>query len=107
MAYLLHVHVTDAGGVGLVPTSLADSAWATAFDAANDGTDYPMFGGGTVCSVFLIENDTELAAYFTATTPTGSDATAVAAWKTENSISVTYSLYDAPVSSTAIPSGKY
>ena len=106
MAYLLHVHVTDAGEVGLVPTSLADSAWATAFDAANNGTDYPMFTG-TNCSVILLKDDTELAAYFTAITPTGSDATAVATWKTDNSISVAYTLLDAPVSSTAIPSGKY
>ena len=104
MAYLLHVHVTDAGAVGLIPTSLADSAWATAFQAKLDETASMTAEG---CTVHFLKDDTELAAFFTAITPTGSDATAVAAWKTENSISVTYTLYDAPVSSTSIPSGKY
>ena len=104
MAYLLHVHITDAGGVGTVPTSLADSAWATAFQDKLDETASMNAEG---CTVYFLEDDTALAAFFTATAPTGSDATAVAAWKTENNITVTYALYDAPVSSTAIPSGKY
>lgn len=104
MAYLLHIHVTDAGGVGTVPTSLTDSAWATALQAKLDETASMITPH---CSVHFLADDTELAAFFTATAPTGSDATAVAAWKTENNITVTYALYDAPVSSTAIPSGKY
>jgi hypothetical protein len=104
MAYLLHVHVTDASDVGLIPTSLADSAWATGFQAKLDET---ASMGAEGCTVHFLEDDTELAAFFTTTAPTGSDATAVAAWKTENNITVTYALYDAPASSTSIPSGKY
>jgi len=93
MAYLLHIHTTDAGAVGLIPDSLADSAYATAF--ANANNQYPkMASEDTGCVVFFFENETELDTYFGATKVPAEHQAAVDAWKTANSISVAYTLYD-------------
>lgn len=107
MAYLLHVHITDAGGAGLIPDSLAESAWATGFTAAQ--SKYAGMASGSdstnKCQVLFFANETELDEYFGATTvPTEHQAT-VDAWKTANSISVAYTLYDLSGSATDI-SGK-
>lgn len=103
MAYLLHIHVTDAGNVGLVPDSLADSAWATSFNSAN-GT-YPSFYGDNKCNIILFENETELDEFFGATDVPAEHQATVDAWKTANNITVTYSLYDVPTAALDI-SGK-
>jgi len=92
MAYLLHVHVTDAGKVGLVPDSLADSAWATGFNNAN--TNHPTSSGDNGCSLVFFEDETALDEYFGATKVPAEHTATVDAWKTANSISVSYTLYD-------------
>jgi len=107
MAYLLHVHVTDAGGVGTVPDSLAESAWATGFTAAQ--TKYAGMQSGPTstnkCQVMFFANETELDAYLAATAVPAEHTATVDAWKTANSISVEYTLYDLSGSATDI-SGK-
>ena len=92
MAYLLHVHVTDAGNVGLVPDTLADSAWATAFNSANNL--YPKMSGSNLCTILFFEDETALDEYFGATKVPAEHTATVDAWKTANSISVAYTLYD-------------
>jgi hypothetical protein len=93
MAYLLHIHTTDAGNAGLVPDSLADSAWATSF--ADTNNNYPkMTTESNGCVVFFFENETELDAYFGGTKVPAEHQAAVDAWKTANSITMTYTLYD-------------
>lgn len=93
MAYLLHVHVTDAGGVGLVPDSLAETAWATGFRNAHDA-HLVLSSDANPCFVLWMENETELDEYFGATKVPAEHTATVDAWKTANSISVTYALYD-------------
>jgi len=100
MAYLLHVHTTDAGGAGLIPDSLADSAWATSFNNAND--TYPSFTGTNGCRVLLLDNETQLDEYFGATKVPAEHTATVDAWKTANSITVAYTLYDLSGSATDI-----
>jgi len=93
MAYLLHVHITDAGGVGLIPDSLADSAWATGFNAAVD--DNLSFGAANQnCKMHFFEDETALDAFFGATKVPAEHQATVDAWKTANSISVAYTVYD-------------
>ena len=96
MAYLLHVHVTDAGGVGLVPDSIAETAWATGFTAAQ--TKYAGMQSGVdstnKCQVMFFTNETELDDYLSATAVPGEHTATVDAWKTANSLSVEYALYD-------------
>lgn len=93
MAYILHVHVTDAGGVGLIPDSLADSAWATGFDNAVDTT----ITWGSISSpskLHFFEDETALDTFFGATKVPAEHQATVDAWKTANSISVAYTVYD-------------
>jgi len=92
MAYLLHVHVTDTGKVGLIPDSLAESAWATGFNNANN--NYPTTIGDNGCNLIFFANETELDEYFGATKVPAEHTATVDAWKTANSISVSYTLYD-------------
>ena len=93
MAYLLHVHVTDAGNVGLIPDSLADSAWATGFKSAN--SENPTLTSGTNgCSLAFFEDETALDAFFGATKVPAEHTATVDAWKTANNISVAYTVYD-------------
>ena len=93
MAYLLHVHVTDAGNVGLIPDSLADSAWATSYNSAVHG--YPrMTGLESNCSLHFFENETQMDEFFGATKVPAEHQATVDAWKTANSISVAYTVYD-------------
>ena len=93
MAYLLHVHITDAGGVGLIPDSLVDSSWATGFNTAVDTTI--TLGSLTASSVLhFFEDETALDAFLAATKVPAEHTATVDAWKTANSISVAYTLYD-------------
>ena len=91
MAYLLHVHVTDAGLAGLIPDSLADSAWATQFRNAQD--DYPKMDSEN-CTVHFFANEAEMDTFFSATKVPAEHTATVDAWKTANSISVAYTVYD-------------
>ena len=91
MAYLLHVHITDAGEAGLIPDSLADSAWATGFTNAISGT--ASFGTDG-CMVHFFTDETELDEFFGSTKVPAEHQATVNAWKTANSISVAYTVYD-------------
>jgi len=93
MAYLLHVHITDAGAVGLVPDSLADSAWATTYTNTIKGTP-AMTNSGSNCSIYFFADETELDTWFAGTKVPAEHTATVDAWKTANSISVAYTLYD-------------
>lgn len=104
MAYLLHVHVTDAGDVGLIPDSLAESAWATVHKNAVSNA-VSMNSDLTGCTVFFFADETDLDTFFGATKVPAEHQATVDAWKTANSITVTYTLYDLSGSATDI-SGK-
>lgn len=93
MAYLLHVHVTDAGGVGLIPDSLADSAWATTHSNAVTNA-VSMNSNANGCAVFFFENETQMDEFFGAIKAPAEHQATVDAWKTANSISVEYNVYD-------------
>ena len=91
MAYLLHVHVTDSSSAGLVPDSLADSAWATGFKDANDL--YPKMDSEN-CTVHFFEDETQMDEFFGGTKVPAEHQATVDAWKTANSITVAYTVYD-------------
>jgi len=101
MAYLLHVHTTDAGNVGLIPDSLADSAWATAWEAKADELVSMAQANGS-CLVHFLADEDELNSYFATMRPPAEHQATVDAWKTANSISVEYTLYDLSGSATDI-----
>lgn len=100
MAYLLHVHITDAGEAGLIPDSLADSAWATGFTNATSST--ASFGTPGDCMVHFFTGETELNEFFGATKVPAEHQATVDAWKTANNITVSYTLYDLSGSATDI-----
>lgn len=104
MAYLLHVHITDAGGVGLVPDSIAESAWATTYNNTVKSTPV-MVNTGSNCSIYFFANETELDTWFAGTAVPAEHTATVDAWKTANSISVAYTVYDLSASALDI-SGK-
>ena len=101
MAYLLHVHVTDAGNVGLIPDSLADSAWATAWEAKS-GELVSMDQTNGSCLVHFLADEDELNSYFATMRPPAEHQATVDAWKTANNITISYTLYDLSGSVTDI-----
>lgn len=101
MAYLLHVHTVDDGNVGLIPDSLADSAWATAWNAKSDALVSMTQNDGS-CVVHFLADEDELTSYFATMKPSAEHQATVDAWKTANNITVTYTLYDLSGSATDI-----
>ena len=101
MAHLLHVHITDAGGVGLVPDSIAESAWATNFNNAVNRT-VTVSNENTPCRLHFFSDTDSLNTFLAATAVPAEHQATVDAWKTANSITVSYELFDLSGSATDI-----
>lgn len=101
MAHLLHVHIVDDDGVGLVPDSLAESAWATNFNNTVNGA-VTVYTPGTPCRLHFFSNIDSLNTFLAATAVPAEHTATFDAWKTANSITVTYELFDLASSATDI-----